>query len=228
MPARGAGPALKGKRFLFCSFFSSTIYELLVYIACVILSWKVLSCHNSFYVCYSSFSFEIFSLLLWVLWVIFVKLRNTSLPFDTMWFYNFHALSSPWNPSSTKLLAQWRLVIAVGPFKADDLLQWTFSYPCFMFKSNSNISEIFTSTMNRLPFTGALRTPIWAQLPYWKEINLTVLLLSSSPVFMKEGKEQQSIPPGFARETLTPEVLSKWLLKIEPEQTDLNSKKRTQ
>lgn len=82
--------------------------------------------------------------------------------------------------------------------------------------------------MNGLPVTGALRTPIWAQLPCWKENNLTALLLSSSPVFMKEGEEQQSVPPGFARETLTPEVLSKWLLKIEPEQTDLNSKERTQ
>lgn len=180
------------------------------------------------FVCYSNLSFEIFCLLPWVLWVIFVKLRTTTLPFGTAWLYNLHALSSLWNPPSTCLLAHWRLVPAVGPFKADDLLQWTFFYPYFVFKPNSKISEIFISTMDRLPLTGALRTPSWARLPYWKEINLTVLLLSSSSVFMKEEKEQQSSPPGFARKTLTPQVLSKWLLKIEPEQTDLNSRKKTQ
>jgi hypothetical protein len=52
-------------------------------------------------------------------------------------------------------------------------------------------------------------------------------LLSSSPVFIKDGKEEQIIPPGFARKTLTPQVLSKCLLKIELEQTDLNCRKRT-
>jgi hypothetical protein len=56
-----------------------------------------------------------------------------------------------------------------------------------------------------------------------------VLLLSSSSLaFLKEETEQSTHTSGLARKALTPQVLSKCLLKIEPEQTDLNSRKRIQ
>ena len=53
------------------------------------------------------------------------------------------------------------------------------------------------------------------------------VVVNSSLAFIKEGTEQQSIPSGFARKALTLQVLSKCLLKIEPKQTDLNSRKKT-
>lgn len=82
LPSCGAGPALKENRFLFL--FSSTMYELLC-AAHVVLPLQALSFHSiSYYSCYSRLSFEVCSLLPWVRGVMFVKLKNTTLPLDIM------------------------------------------------------------------------------------------------------------------------------------------------
>ena len=137
-----------------------------------------------------------------------------ALPSDTI-FLDASGLIDSLPPSCLLLLTHWKFVVPVGPCRADShcCTQQAFSCPCYIFSPSSNLGGMFAS--------------FWTNCLSWlevKQINATVLLLNSSLAFIKEGTEQQSIRSGFARKALTLQVLSKCLLKIEPKQTDLNSR----
>lgn len=86
-------------------------------------------------------------------------------------------------------------------------------FPSFVLYSN----QIVTSVKHfHQPWIGCLHwwpnTPI--ELATLFQVDQPdILLLSSSPVFMKEGKAQLSILQVF-QEKLARQVLSKWLLKV--------------